>query len=326
MTAPESPPLPPRRGFASARPQGLRRGELPLRLWRKSKRLGVWDPDDIDFSRDREDWARMTNGEQDLVLRLCADLAGGEESVTIDLLPLMMAVAAEGRIEEEMFLTAFIWEEAKHLDFFRRFFDEVAPAAGDLARFHSPSYRRLFHQELPQAMQELLADRSPLAQARASVTYHMIVEGVLAETGYHALFEMLAHRDLMPGLRQGVGLVKRDESRHLAYGVFLISRLVAAEPAIWPAVEQRMYELLDLPLEIVQEIFAAYEPMPFDVQLDDYLAFASRQFSHRFDRIERARAQSLEQVLASSPLDSEGAVAEPFGSTGSSGTSASESG
>jgi ribonucleoside-diphosphate reductase beta chain len=35
------------------------------------------------------------------------------------------------------------------------------------------------------------------------VTYNMVVEGVLAETGYHAFFTMLERNGLMPGLRRG---------------------------------------------------------------------------------------------------------------------------
>ncbi|MEZ4766638.1 MAG: hypothetical protein R3C26_26625 [Calditrichia bacterium] len=34
-----------------------------------------------------------------------------------DLLPLMMVIAKEGRIEEEMFLTTFLWEEPNTLSF-----------------------------------------------------------------------------------------------------------------------------------------------------------------------------------------------------------------
>jgi ribonucleoside-diphosphate reductase beta chain len=33
-----------------------------------------------------------------------------------------MVIAQEGRLEEEMFLTSFLWEEAKHVEFFSRFF------------------------------------------------------------------------------------------------------------------------------------------------------------------------------------------------------------
>ena len=35
---------------------------LPMRLYEKAKRLGVWNPSDIDLTRDRKDWpARATN-------------------------------------------------------------------------------------------------------------------------------------------------------------------------------------------------------------------------------------------------------------------------
>ena len=94
---------------------------------------------------------------------------------------------------------------------------------------------RIFGEELPRAMNALRTDRSPAAVANAAVTYTMIVEGVLAETGYHGYFTALERAGLLTGLREGLALVKRDESRHIAYGVYLISRLVQDDPGLWPA-------------------------------------------------------------------------------------------
>ncbi|HEX6862369.1 MAG TPA: R2-like ligand-binding oxidase [Thermoanaerobaculia bacterium] len=282
--------------FASTRPRGLRYEQLPLRLWRKAKRLGIWNPDDIDFSRDVRDWVALSAAQKDLLLRLTSLFMAGEESVTLDLLPLIQTIAREGRVEEEMFLTSFLWEEAKHMDFFRRFLDEVAREAGDLSHYHSPAYRRIFCEELPRALGALSADPSPAAQARASVTYNMIVEGVLAETGYHAYFDMLERNDLLPGLRQGIGYLKRDESRHLAYGVFLISRLVAEHEEVWPAVERRMDEMLEPAIELIQELFSAYEVVPFGLQLETFVDYAMAQFQRRYARIEKAREQTLEEI------------------------------
>ena len=104
----------------------------------------------------------------------------------LDLLPLMGVIAQEGRLEEELYLTSFLWEEGKHTEFFRRFLDDVADEHGDLTRFYREGYLELFGRELPNAMSALQADPSPAAQAKAVVTYTLIVEGVLAETGYHA--------------------------------------------------------------------------------------------------------------------------------------------
>lgn len=292
--------------FTTTSALGLRHDILPMRLYHKAKKLGVWDPRDIDFTRDKLDWQGFSDLEKESILQLSSLFMAGEESVTLDLLPLMMAIAEEGRLEEEMYLTTFLWEEAKHTEFFRRFVDEVAEERNDLTRFHTDSYRHLFYEELPTAMRALRSDRSPAAIARASVTYNMIVEGVLAETGYHVYFDMLSTRNLLPGLRQGVGYLKRDESRHLAYGVFLLSRLVASDPSLWSSVEERMGELLPLALGVVQESDTLLAPdvtRPFGLRVEDYLDYAMTQFSKRLERISRARGQTLDQLYATSEAE-----------------------
>ncbi len=294
--------------FATTSPRGLRHDILPMRLYHKAKRLGIWDPRSIDFTQDRADWLRCTPEEQQTLLLQTALFQSGEESVTLDLLPLMMAIAQDGHIEEEMFLTTFLWEEAKHTEFFRRFLDEVAQERGDLHHLHSPSYRKLFYEELPQTMYALLTDRSPAALVRASVTYNMIVEGVLAETGYYGYFNMLERNNIMPGLRQGINNLKRDESRHIAYGVFLISRLVAQDKDLWSVVEARMSELLPLALGVVQETDedpTSEAERPFGIRVEEYMAYATMQFQKRIARIEKARTQTLDELYQISDADAE---------------------
>jgi ribonucleoside-diphosphate reductase beta chain len=259
---------------------------LPMRLYEKAKRLGIWNPSDVDFTRDRADWAALTDEERDAILQTTSLFVAGEEAVTLDLLPLILAIAREGRLEEELFLTTFLVEEGKHTQFFRRFLDEVAGAPDGLALYHGDSYRTLFEDELPRAMRALVDDPSPAAQVRASVTYNLIVEGVLAETGYHSYFEALEARDLLPGLREGLRLIKQDESRHIAYGVHLLTRLVAAEPELWPLAEERMAALLPLALGVVDESFARYgDRSPFGLDKADVAAFAAAQFQARLERI-----------------------------------------
>lgn len=288
-----------RESFTTTSAAGLRQDILPMRLFRKAKKLGIWNPDDIDFTRDREDWSRLDTQQKDVLLRLTGMFLAGEESVTLDLLPLLMTIAREGRLEEEMFLTTFLWEEAKHVDFFHNgFLRNIAPDAGDLTRYHSHAYRRIFYEELPSAMTALLTDPSPEAQVRASTTYNMIVEGVLAETGYEAYFTALQKNDLLPGLRAGIAHLKRDEARHIAYGVFLLSRLIAEDRSLWNVVETRMNELFPLAMEMINEIFAAYEVVPFGLTLEDFSEIAITNFSRRMQRIERARGQTLEEVYA----------------------------
>lgn len=288
-----------REQFRSLTKRGFDRESLPFKLYQRAKRDGVWNPSEIDFSRDRADWRTLNPRQQDLILRLTTLFQGGEESVTEDILPLMLAVSREGRLEEEMYLTTFLFEEAKHLEFFRRFLDEVVGAEhlGDLTRFENAPYRQLICEELPSAMRALLHDPSPAAQLRASATYNLVVEGTLAETGYRGYYAMLEAADLLPGLRQGIGLLKRDESRHISYGVHLLERLVAADHALWPVLESRMGDLLEPALGVVRGLFEPYGgDMPFPLVQDEFLEFAMSQFKGRLARIERASRLRVDEL------------------------------
>jgi len=292
--------------------RGLNRDLPPMRLYEKAKRLGIWNPSDIDFTKDKSDWFTLKDDEKDLILRLLAMFVAGEEAVTLDLLPLIRLIAQEGRIEEEMFLTTFLFEEAKHTDFFRRFLDEVtshpsplgAPfgdekgsgVRSDLSHYHTDNYTQIFYHALPAALSTLEADPSPSAQIIASVTYNMVVEGVLAETGYHAFFTMLERNDLMPGLRKGISLLKQDESRHIAYGVYLLSRLVAEHPQEWETLDVQMNSLLPSAIGVIGDAFAAYEVVPFGLVEDDFVDYAMSQFTKRYERLEKAKGATLDEI------------------------------
>ncbi len=268
-----------------------------MRLYEKAKKFGIWNPTEIDFTQDVTDWAGLKEDEKDVVLRLTSLFVAGEEAVTLDLLPLIMAVAREGRLEEEMFLTTFLWEEAKHTDFFQRFLNEVLEIDGnDLTHYHGPNYAHVFYDVLPDALNRLMTDQSPEAQIKAAVTYNMIVEGVLAETGYHAYFSILKNNGLMPGNTRGVQLIKQDESRHIAYGIFLISRLVAENHALWDVAETTMNELLMPAISVVTEVFEPYDPIPFGLVVDDFVNYAMMQFQKRMDRIESSRHATLDEI------------------------------
>jgi ribonucleoside-diphosphate reductase beta chain len=277
----------PQRTYATLARHGLRHDILPMRLYHKAKKLGIWDPRDIDLRQDREDWLRIPDEPRERLRRLILSFQVGEEAVTVDLLPLVMTMAREGRLEEELFLTTFLWEEAKHTEFFRRVLDEVLQEREDLQHVRtSTSGHDLFANDLPRAMSLLLADPSPANQVRASVLYNMIVEGVMAETGYFSFFRLFDRFNAMPGLKAGIRLIQRDESRHIAYGVFLISRLVAEHHDLWPLVEERMNELFS-----IVEHNQVQNGTPEVVR--DY---AQQQFQKRLTRIKRARTQSLEQI------------------------------
>ncbi|GAP63116.1 ribonucleoside-diphosphate reductase beta chain [Ardenticatena maritima] len=287
--------------FLTATRGALNRQHAALRLWERAKKLGVWNPADLDFSQDTADWNRLSDPEQDAILQLAALFEAGEEAVTLDLLPLLQTVAREGRLEDEIYLTSFLWEEAKHVDFFARFFEAIG-VTRDLHEYHGENYRRIFYEALPNALHRLEEEPSPVNQAVASVTYNMIVEGVLAETGYHAWHAALERNNLMPGTIAGLVHIKRDESRHIAFGIYFLSRLVAEHgDPVWNAIEQTMGTLLPVALGVVHEIFdrheSRYGAMPFGLSRDEFQEYATRQFQKRFMRLMHARTKSLEEIV-----------------------------
>jgi ribonucleoside-diphosphate reductase beta chain len=289
----------------------LQSDSYPMRLFEKAKRLGVWNPSDCDFSQDREDWEAMSDERREALIRLTGAFLGGEEAVTLDLLPLVLAIARQGRLEEEMFLTTFLFEEAKHMDFFSRWIREVTDGA-KLPPAREPSVQ-LFDVELPSAMNALLEDQSPATMARASVTYNMIIEGVLAETGYASYHRSLAVNELMPGLCAGLVNIKRDESRHIAYGVYLLSRLVAEDHSVWDVIEERMAELQPLTEAIIRTGYEDYPDgvTPFGLRVDEFSEFGASQFRKRYDRISKARDRTLADIEASAePAEVEDLLAE----------------
>ena len=236
-------------------PKGINSELVPWRLWEKAKQL-VWDPADLDFSKDAEDWANLSEDQQITIASLARIFMVGEEAVTLDIAPLIVAMGDEGRLEETIYLTSFAFEEAKHVDFFRRWFTAIGADPLELlekqeARLRSfgieppdpENLNGMFEKELPRVMRRVLTDRSPKAILDAAVTYNQFIEGCLAITGYRLWSQLFDTFGILPGMREGLRLVRRDESRHITYGTYLARRIMAAHPELLDFAKGRLGEL-----------------------------------------------------------------------------------
>ncbi|WP_257722325.1 MULTISPECIES: R2-like ligand-binding oxidase [Geobacillus] len=218
--------------------------EHPMyKLYEKAKRNGKWNPADIDFSQDKEDFARLTSEEKIVALPLVAGFSAGEEAVTLDILPMTNALARQGRLEDVLFLTTFMHDEAKHVEMFSRWQQAVGIGQMDLSVFHNDHYKRIFYEALPEAMDRLYTDDSPQAIIRAATVYNMIVEGTLAESGYYTFRQIHKKAGLFPGLLQGIDYLNMDEGRHIQFGLYTIQRLVNEDERYYDLFIQYMDEL-----------------------------------------------------------------------------------
>lgn len=290
---------------------GLNWESVPLRLFAGGI-AKLWDPANIDFSRDSADWEALSDRERVYVTRLCAGFIAGEEAVTQDIQPFMAAMRAEGRLGDEMYLTQFAFEEAKHVQVFRMWLDAVG-VTGDLHEYLDdiPTYRTIFYEELPACLNALSSDPSPAAQVRASVTYNHMVEGMLALTGYFAWHKICVERGILPGMQELVRRIGDDERRHMAWGTFTCRRHVAADDANWGVFETRMNELMPLGLRLIEEGFSLYDPMPFGISTDEFMAYAADKGMRRFGTISSARGRPVGEIdLDYSPLQLEDTFAD----------------
>ncbi|MBN6034891.1 R2-like ligand-binding oxidase [Amycolatopsis sp. 195334CR] len=286
-----------RSGFSSLRRGGLNWDSFPLRLFVKGN-AKFWNPADIDFSQDAADWRTLTDEERRSATFLCAQFIAGEEAVTEDIQPFMKAMAATGRFGDEMYLSQFCFEEAKHTEVFRRWMDAVG-LTEDLHPYvaENPHYRKLFYEELPQSLGVLADDPSPVNQIRASVTYNHVVEGSLALTGYYAWQKVCTTRNILPGMQELVRRIGDDERRHMAWGTFTCRRHVAADDSLWEVVQQRMGELLPHALGMIQWVNEQFEePRPFDNDPQEFISYAADRAQRRLGAIESARGTPVEQI------------------------------
>ena len=101
----------------------------------------------------------------------------------------------------------------------------------------------LFEERLPATAAELAAGQTGLAEGVS--LYHMLLEGVVFDAGQQALLDDLADGAL-PGVREGVERVERDERWHVGFG---LRCLVETQPSA---------DILDDLLERAAEAAAAW--------------------------------------------------------------------
>jgi ribonucleoside-diphosphate reductase beta chain len=290
---------------------GLNWDSLPLKLFAGGN-AKFWNPADIDFSRDRADWEKLADLEREWAARLCAQFIAGEEAVTQDIQPFMTAMRAEGRLGDEMYLTQFAFEEAKHTQVFRLWLDAVG-VTEDLQVLLDdlPTYRTIFYEELPASLDALVTDPSPAAQVRASVTYNHVIEGMMALTGYHAWQRICVDNNILPGMQELVRRIGDDERRHMAWGTFTCRRHVAADDRNWAVFEHRMNELIPLALQNTDDAYDLYDEIPFNLQKEEFQAYAADKGMRRFGTISSARGRPLAEIdVDYSPLHLEDAFAD----------------
>ena len=200
---------------------------------------GNWSAMALDFGTDREQWrSEFTDFERDAALWNYSLFFWGEDAVADGLSPYIDAAPLE---EQKYFLATQQVDEARHAVFFKRFMDEVAGIGGSTGEALEAIRPRLtwgfvkVFERLERMSEELRRDRSIAKLAQAIALYHVIIEATLAQPGQHFITRYLDKREVLPGFREGMHNVARDEQRHIGFGVKLLSDLRQMDPDEVPA-------------------------------------------------------------------------------------------
>jgi ribonucleoside-diphosphate reductase beta chain len=216
-------------------------------LWERQQ----WQSQAIDLERDKEQWAALPDEDREEHLWGLSSFFLGEERVTTQFSGLVMAYEDE---QEEAFLTTQQVDEARHMQFFDRYYREVMGLDHESIRERLAVVRKdvtdafveLFDNRLVEMGKRLIADPSDVeAKVDFVTTYHMVIEGTLALTGQHFMLDYYEKEDLLPGFAEGFANIARDEHRHVAYGTWFLQQK-CADPAMRERVQRTIAELLPL--------------------------------------------------------------------------------
>jgi ribonucleoside-diphosphate reductase beta chain len=213
-------------------------------LWERQQ----WRTQDIDFSQDREDWEGFPDDEKFQRMYGLSSFFIGEQKVAEELGPMMRAAPTE---EMRIFLCTQIADEARHVAFFNRFYEEVGvlestnlqDRLAETSQHLNPKFHDLFDNMLSSRVDKLARDPGDLETLVEAITlYHMVIEGMLALTGQHFIITYNEENGTLPGFVEGFNNVARDEHRHVAFGARFLREMAQADPKYAEAIQRTLIE------------------------------------------------------------------------------------
>ncbi len=209
-----------------------------------------WNPWDVDFSVDAEQWqGKLGEEDRELVHWALSSLMVAEERIATKFSGLVMAYDSE---EEESFLATQQVDEVRHMQFYKRFQDEVIADPGTIAAHVeraraelSDDFRAIFDEALVSAHERLATDPSDAgAKAEFVTVYHMVIEGTLGLTAFNFITRYLEQQGMLPGFLAGYDRIHHDEQRHIGYGTWYLQGAIERDPALAERVRGALRDLL----------------------------------------------------------------------------------
>ncbi len=248
-------------------------------LWERQQ----WQTQELDFSRDREDWnERFDEEERFQRMYGLSSFFIGEQKVAEELGPIMRAAPTE---EQRIFLCTQIADEARHVRFFERFYREVGVLESDqlaemltqTSEHLNENFDRLFDEMLKRRTDRLAVEPEDTEALVEAVTiYHMVIEGMLALTGQHFIMDYNEGQGTLPGFVEGFQNVARDEHRHVAFGAVFLREKAGEDERYKQAIQRTLEEVLPVADGVLSPPWA---PPDEDYEVFGYSLADTRKFA-----------------------------------------------
>lgn len=213
----------------------------------------TWTVEEVDFTTDLTDLARMTAAERHLIQRLVAFFATGDSIVANNLvLNLYRHINAP---EARMYLSRQLFEEAVHVQFYLTLLDTYIPdhkernqAFAAVATIPSIQSKAEFCAHWLDSIQDL--DRLTTREHRQRFLLNLIcfaacIEGLFFFAAFAYVY-FLRSRGLLHGLATGTNWVFREESGHMAFAFEVINIARREEPELFDTkLERAVYQMMD---------------------------------------------------------------------------------
>src|SRR5204863_6132362 len=209
-------------------------------LWERQQ----WRTQDIDFTQDKKDWWSFPEDERFQRMYGLSSFFIGEQKVAEELGPMMRAAPTE---EMRIFLCTQIADEARHVQLFNRFYEEVGVLESttlqdrleETSAHLNPKFNVLFDELLKSKVDKLARDPQDLETLVEAITlYHMIIEGMLALTGQHFIISYNEEAGTLPGFVEGFNNIARDEHRHVAFGARFLREMAQLDGRYGEAIQR----------------------------------------------------------------------------------------
>jgi len=201
-----------------------------------------WRPEEIDLSKDLNDWNALTNDEQYFVKMIIAFFAGSDGLVLENLASRFMS---DVQISEARAFYGFqIAMENIHSETYSLLIDTYIRDEEEKHKlFNAIENFPCIKKKADWAKKWISDNRSSFA---ARLIAFAAIEGIFFSSAFSSIY-WIKKRGLMPGLTFSNELISRDEALHTEFAVLLYSKLQRKLP------KKRIYEIIQEAVEIEKE-------------------------------------------------------------------------